>query len=347
MATRYRIEGFPRGWFMVLFSDELAVGAMHKMKYFGRSLMAWRGEDGVARIMDAHCPHLGANIAAGGKVEGNTVVCPFHLWRFDTLGQCVEIPYCDGPISKKATLGSWPVIERNGMIFVWHHPEGEGPDFDVPSLPNDGSSEWTPWRHHVLRIKTHSKEIVENVVDLAHFMPVHGTHVETFVNEFDGHKAIQRTKGTAYPRGGGKDRFELDAIYYGPGYQISDMRGYLHSLLVNAHTMIDEHTLDLRFGVSLKPRGSSEHNDAFAEAYIKNLTTGFLEDVEIWENKVYRDTPLLARSDGPIMKLRRWYAQFYTQDGPRGASATGLQPGGPWQVGRLQSGAAPVDEEEE
>ena len=31
----------------------------------------------------------------------------------------------------------------------------------------------------------------------------------------------------------------------------------------------------------------------------------------IWENKTYREVPLLCADDGPIMKLRKWYAQFF------------------------------------
>jgi 3-ketosteroid 9alpha-monooxygenase subunit A len=244
-------------------------------------------------------------------VSGETIQCPFHHWRFDQAGTCVDIPYCDHAIPKKARLSVWPVVERNGLIHVWYHPHGEAPDFDLPTLPNHNNEGWLPWRHAMLRIKTHSKEIVENVVDVGHFAPVHGTHVDTFENEFDGVKAIQRTSGIAYPRGGGKDKFSLEATYYGPGFQVTDMTGYLHSLLVNAHTMVDENTLDLRFGVCLKPMGDGAKTEAFAKAYVDNLTTGFLEDVRIWENKAYRKAPVLCKSDGPIMKLRKWYSQFY------------------------------------
>lgn len=303
-------EGFPRGWFVVAFSDELPVSGTLQLHYFDRELVAYRGEDGVVRILDGHCPHMGASMGAGGTVVGTSIVCPFHRWRFEGDGRCVEIPYCQ-EIPKKAAVGTWPVIERNGLVHLWYHPKGGEPEFDVPTLPNHGSSEWLPWRHSRIRIKTHSKEIVENVVDIAHFEPVHGTHVGTFDNEFKGHLAIQRNSGIAYPRGGGKDRFALEATYYGPGFQISDMRGYLHSLLVNAHTMVGDGTLDLRFGVALRPSGDSDRDEAFAQGYIDNLTTGFLEDVRIWENKAYRQPPLLCKADGPIMKLRKWYSQFY------------------------------------
>ena len=300
---------------MVGFSSELEVGGTLSLPYFNSKQVAFRGEDGQVRILDAFCPHLGADLGAGGKVMGNSIQCPFHHWRFGEDGRCVEIPYCER-IPKNSELRAWEVVERNGMIFLWFSPTGSPPEFEVPVLPNETEQGWTAWAHSKIRIRTHSREIVENVVDLAHFSPVHGTVVETFENEFTGHLAIQRAAGTAYPRGGGVDHFRNEATYYGPGFQISFMDGYMHSMLVNAHTMIDDNTLDLRFGVTVRPREGKTVSPEILDRYVENLTTGFLEDVRIWENKTYHDTPVLCAGDGPIGKLRRWYAQFYEPPAP-------------------------------
>ena len=50
---------------------------------------------GIVRIVDAYCPHLGANMAAGGKVvRSDCLECPFHGWKFDgETGKLVDIPY--------------------------------------------------------------------------------------------------------------------------------------------------------------------------------------------------------------------------------------------------------------
>ena len=313
-ASPKQIEGYPRGWFVIGFSDEYEPGDIQPLQYFGRKLVCFRGEDGQIRLLDGYCPHLGAELGKGTVVE-NTVECPFHSWRFDGEGKCVEIPYCD-QVPKRAAEGewttSWIVREQNGMIYVWFDPDGPSePDFDLPVLPEWESDEWTGWTHSKLRIETHSREIVENVVDIAHFAPVHGTIVEDFSNEFVDHKAIQYNEGVAYPRGGGKDRFELTATYYGPGFQISEMSGFLDSRLVNAHTMVDEDSLVLHFGVMLRKGKDPRQTEEFSKGYIENLTVGFHEDIDIWQGKLYRDTPLLCANDGPIMKLRKWYAQFY------------------------------------
>ena len=56
----------------------------------------FRGQDGKAYVVDAYCPHLGANLAVGGRVVGNCIECPFHGWQFrGNDGKCERIPYAE------------------------------------------------------------------------------------------------------------------------------------------------------------------------------------------------------------------------------------------------------------
>ena len=36
------------------------------------------------------------------------------------------------------------------------------------------------------------------------------------------------------------------------------------------------------------------------------------EDIDIWENKIYRNKPMLTSNDGPVHLMRKWYKQFFT-----------------------------------
>jgi len=206
----------------------------------------------------------------------------------------------------------------HGLIFVWHDALGRAPTYEIPIIAEHGAEDWTPWTLSIMTIKTHPREIIENVADSGHFPAVHGTDLETFENEFIDHIAIQRSTGVAHPVGGGDDRFKLTATYYGPAYQVTEMESFIPNRLINAHTPIDENTLHLRFGVMLKKVGSDEKMARYARGYIENLQDGFLQDVAIWENKVWRDRPTLCDGDGAIGALRRWYRQFYVNQGPQG-----------------------------
>jgi 3-ketosteroid 9alpha-monooxygenase subunit A len=310
-----KTTGYATGWFVIAAAEELPPGKVLSLAYFGRKLVAFRGESGEVHVLDAHCPHLGADLGVGGTVVGDSIRCPFHAWRFGGDGACVEIPYDRSERPEKsrarAKIRPWTVRERNGLLFLWHDRFDRPPSYEIPVIAEHGSPEWTPWTLNLMTIRTVPCEIIENVADSGHFPAVHGTALEQFENEFVDHIAIQRSAGVAYPRGGGSDRFKLTATYYGPAYQLTEMESFLPNKMVNAHTPIDEKSLHLRFGVMLKRIGDDKKMARYAAGYTQNLQVGFAEDVAIWENKVWRDRPTLCDGDGAMGALRRWYRQFY------------------------------------
>src|SRR5215471_2582860 len=99
-----------RGWYLALYADELPVGAVRTLRYCGRDLVTFRGEDGEVALVDAHCAHLGAHLGVGGKVVGNAIRCPFHGWEWHSSGICSRIPYAK-VIPPKARLRTYPVVE--------------------------------------------------------------------------------------------------------------------------------------------------------------------------------------------------------------------------------------------
>jgi len=315
MGTHFSDSGFARGWFVVAFSDELKPGDIRPLRYFDQEIVLFRTEAGEAKILNGYCPHMGAHLGYSSKVVGETIQCGFHAWRFNGEGRCVDVPYAK-KIPPKGHTVAWPVQERSGMIFVYHDADGGSPTWEIPELPEVNDDSYTNWDHEMVEVKTHPHAIVENVADTGHFIPVHGTHVESFEAVFDGHLATQVNSGVAYPLGGGKDNYKLRATYHGPGIQITHMDGYLKSILINAHTPIEENLLHLRFAVLIQKTGDEKQTEAFSKQYIANLRGGFFQDIEIWEHKTFLEKPALCDGDGPVMKLRRWYRQFYRPEAP-------------------------------
>ncbi len=75
---------YPNGWFRVIDSDELKPGDVKQVTVAGRVLAVYRGlNNEQVYVLDAYCPHLGANLAVGGKVKGDCIECPFHQWQFN------------------------------------------------------------------------------------------------------------------------------------------------------------------------------------------------------------------------------------------------------------------------
>jgi 3-ketosteroid 9alpha-monooxygenase subunit A len=142
---------------------------------------------------------------------------------------------------------------------------------------------------------------------------VHRTEIDEFDFSVDGHTATQRVKGRALLPGGGVDQFASTTTYHGPGFLVMRMSGVMQNYMVVAHTPVDAMSLELRMGVMLKnlPGQGTDGMDRLVGLYMTNLKSGFEDDIRIWENKLYRDVPVLCDGDGPIAQLRRWYRQFY------------------------------------
>ncbi len=303
-------QRYPIGWFQVAYSDEVAPGQVLPLRYFGRELVLFRGEGGQARVFDAYCPHLGAHLGYGGTVVGDTIRCPFHAWRFDGEGRCVEIPYAKR-IPPAAGIRPWPMLERNGMILVYHDPRGLEPEYEIPELPEVGSAEWTPFEFRRWKIRTHNQEMGENQVDAAHFRFVHGTlTVPEMTAEVEG--PVMKVTGVSKM---GTPRGEVTGTIASSswGFGISTVRfaGIVDTLLVAAVTPIDEEYVDVRFSFTVKKLGSEAATAGVGRALIEDIEKQMSEDTPIWEHKTYHERPVLCDGDGPIALYRRWCRQFY------------------------------------
>ena len=125
---------YPNGWYKVCNSDDLAPGSVRYVQAVGQHLCVFRGdEDGKVGVLDAFCPHLGANLAVGGTVSGNRLVCPFHRWSLAADGSVVDIPYAKVP--RNARTRSWPVVEYYGMVCVYVDDEGRDAPYYPPRVP--------------------------------------------------------------------------------------------------------------------------------------------------------------------------------------------------------------------
>jgi 3-ketosteroid 9alpha-monooxygenase subunit A len=161
---------FPIGWFEVCRSADLAGERIAERTWMGDQVVAFRTSSGQAAVLSAYCPHLGANLARGGRVVDDAIRCPFHSLRWAADGRCVGSEYPGDP-DYPVTIRSFPTIERFGFVFAWHDPTGGEPTFEVPDLELEG---WTELEITTIPIAAHVETIHENGVDAVHFGVVHG-----------------------------------------------------------------------------------------------------------------------------------------------------------------------------
>jgi phenylpropionate dioxygenase-like ring-hydroxylating dioxygenase large terminal subunit len=188
--NRHEPPGIPNGWFAVAWSKDLVKGEVKRIRYFDRELVLFRTRSGVPRVLDAYCAHLGAHLAEGGRVMGESIRCPFHAWQYDGDGVVTHIPYCKR-IPSKARVRSWDVVERNHLIFVWHHAEDKPPSWEIPAMPEFDDPAWTEIRTFELEVPVHMQDMNENNCDPVHEDQLQGRRTH------HGHGGPQRARYAA------------------------------------------------------------------------------------------------------------------------------------------------------
>lgn len=167
---QFGVNGFvPEGWYWLVKSDEVPRGKAVPAKFLKTDLVIYRGQDNQIRAFDAHCPHMGAHLC-DGFVEGNSIRCPFHFWKYDELGVCTEIP------AQKETgnipgLKAHKVREAYGLIWLW-----TGNEEDTEQVPVIPELQGIPLDYKLgsTFVKNcHPNVVMINAIDIQHFQSVH------------------------------------------------------------------------------------------------------------------------------------------------------------------------------
>src|ERR1700704_5524793 len=121
-------ELFRRYWLPVLLAEELPEPdcAPVRVKLLGERLIAFRDTQGRIGLIEEFCAHRGVSLWFG-RNEENGIRCPYHGWKYDVSGRCVDLPSEPG-MCKDIKLDSYPAIERAGVIWAYLGPAEEKPE---------------------------------------------------------------------------------------------------------------------------------------------------------------------------------------------------------------------------
>ena len=86
------------------------------------------------------------------------------------------------------------MVEKNGFIALWYDSEGGMPNWQLPDIPEWNLPGWGDWRFNRTVIRSHGREIIENIVDAGHFPSVHGGYPLQFDNIFTPYSVSQESR---------------------------------------------------------------------------------------------------------------------------------------------------------
>ncbi len=136
---------FRRYWLPALLSEELVEpdGAPVRLELLSEKMLAFRNTKGQLGVIDEFCAHRGVSLWFGRNEEGG-IRCPYHGWKYDIKGQCLDVPSesVESGFCKKIKLKSYPLIERGGVIWIYMGPpelQPPLPEYEFATVPANQS----------------------------------------------------------------------------------------------------------------------------------------------------------------------------------------------------------------
>ncbi|NMO04469.1 Rieske 2Fe-2S domain-containing protein [Gordonia sp. TBRC 11910] len=189
-------------WQPVKLSEELPVGRVQPLRVMSEDFTIYRGVSGTVVLTQAGCPHRQTMLAIG-NVEGDSIRCSFHGWKFGADGRCQDAPGQGPRLVERMKIRTYPTREEYGVVFAYFG-DGEPPAFfdidgfskehgkDMMSAPIRGTATYR--RHCNYYIN------VENALDLAHVAFTHKLSSDPSITEVGFDPGVVRIRDITVER---------------------------------------------------------------------------------------------------------------------------------------------------
>lgn len=151
--------------------SSLVTSKPKRITVLGEELVLYRGASGATALMQLRCAHR--NVALDyGRVEGDSIRCPYHGWLYNNGGKCVAQPAEGDQTEFKDdfSLKAYPTQEMSGLIFAYMGPA------PAPVLPIYDLMEEQAGIKQVrsYNINANWLQSADNLLDVTHFSWLHG-----------------------------------------------------------------------------------------------------------------------------------------------------------------------------
>ena len=162
-----------RYWHPVAAAAELTDDKpLRAVKILNEELVVYRDRKGEYGLVGEHCPHRLASLAYGW-VDEEGIRCPYHGWKFDRTGRCLEQPAepPESTFKDRIKHVAYPVQYLGGLIYAYLGPP------PAPLLPRWDVLVWEHGRRWIVKesiIDCNWLQSMENSVDPSHLFWLHG-----------------------------------------------------------------------------------------------------------------------------------------------------------------------------
>ncbi len=160
-------------WYVAAWSNEIT-SAPVKRTICELPLVLYRRKDGTAVALADRCAHRAFPLSSG-RVVDDSIECGYHGFAYGSDGVCTRVP-AQTTIPERARVRSFPVLEKDGWVWVW---TGEASEADPASAPDTHWMNDPGWATvtHSVPFACRAELIHDNLLDLTHESFLHQTTV--------------------------------------------------------------------------------------------------------------------------------------------------------------------------
>ena len=189
-------------WYVAGMSHEFKINKLTGHRIAKRPIVIWRNQGGKVLAFDDRCAHKRFPLSKGRIMEDGTLECAYHGLRYNDTGKCVAIPsHPNGPIPKLAKTNPFPIIEQDGLVWIWTGERERCNDRKPPRTKEVDDDNWETIDSGPMEVPANYLLLIENLLDITHFYPLHDSNVGDFENslipvkleegEVDGNKYVK------------------------------------------------------------------------------------------------------------------------------------------------------------
>ncbi|MEC9375427.1 MAG: aromatic ring-hydroxylating dioxygenase subunit alpha [Pseudomonadota bacterium] len=206
-------------WYPMALSEEVT-NAPIQSKALDQNFVLFRDSQDNPHCLSDVCAHRGGSLAMG-KFKEDCIECPYHGWRYNSVGQCIYMPTIaeESKLPSRARVDSYPVEEIYGLVFAFlgDLPEGERPP--IMQLPQWGEAGWSVTKLEY-DWQANFERVIENGLDATHTEFVHpsaGLEGNFDPSKIIDQKLIKSLWGSAYWMD--TPGVEIEHGHHGPAHQ--------------------------------------------------------------------------------------------------------------------------------
>jgi len=157
-------------WYVAGWSDDFGHELTGRV-ILNSPIAFFRKRDGTPIALADRCLHRSYPLSKS-TLEGDEIICGYHGLRYNSEGECTEIP-SQATCPKGLGVRSYPLVEKPPLVWIWM---GDGHP-DVAELPNVsdfvGEPAW-PGSYDYFHLQAGYVGLHENLLDLSHLSYLHG-----------------------------------------------------------------------------------------------------------------------------------------------------------------------------